>query len=107
MQDQVDLLHTKGVKAVYIGSAHAPIIEEIKDGKFQVLFFSPECLLTELDWRDVLHSKVFQEQLAGFIVDEAHCVNHWYAIEMTLYLFIQTTSLIFTVTIVISFILIL
>ncbi len=77
MQDQVDILHTKGVTAVYVGSAHAPVIEEIKDGKFQVLFFSPECLLTELDWRDVLHSKVFQEQLAGFIVDEAHCVKHW------------------------------
>ncbi len=56
--------------AVYVGSAHAPVIEEIQDGKFQVLFFSPECLLTELDWRDALHSKVFQEQLAGFIVDE-------------------------------------
>ncbi len=64
MQNQVDILHTKGVNAVYVGSAHAPVIEEIKDGKFQVLFFSPECLLTELDWRDVLHSKVFQEQLA-------------------------------------------
>ncbi len=29
MQDQVDILHTKGVKAVYVGSAHAPVIEEI------------------------------------------------------------------------------
>ncbi len=77
MQDQVDILHTKGVKAVYVGSALAPVIEEIKDRKFQVLFFSPECLLTELDWRDVLHSKVFQEQLAGYIVDEDHCVKHW------------------------------
>ncbi len=53
-------------------SVHASVIEEMKDGEFQILFFSPECLLTDLDWRDMLHSKVFQEQLVGFIVDEAH-----------------------------------
>ena len=52
-------------------------MEDIKDGKFQVLFFSPECLLTELDWRDVLHSSVFREQLVAFVVDEAHCVKQW------------------------------
>ncbi len=50
MQDQVDILHTKGIKAVYVGSALARVIEEIKDRKFQVYFFSPECLLTDLDW---------------------------------------------------------
>ena len=77
MQEQVRILVQKGMKAVYVGGAHQSVVEDIKDGKFQVLFFSPECLLTELDWRDVLHSSVFREQLVAFVVDEAHCVKQW------------------------------
>ena len=68
MQEQVRILVQKGMKAFYVGGAHQSVVEDIKDGKFhQVLFFSPECLLTELDWRDVLHSSVFREQLHGCI----------------------------------------
>ncbi len=37
------VIMTKSVKAVHVGSAHVSVIEEIKDGKFQVIFFSPKC----------------------------------------------------------------
>lgn len=77
MQDQVSVLVNKGIRAVEVGSASAQVEEEIRAGRFQVLFFSPECLLTRLDWRDVLFSSIFQDQLIAFIVDEAHCVKQW------------------------------
>lgn len=77
MQDQTSILEKKGIKAVLVSSATDSVAEEIKQGKYAVLFFSPECLLTELDWRDVLQSAIFQEQLVGFIIDEAHCVKNW------------------------------
>ena len=77
MKDQVNILETFGVKAVYVGGANTAVGEVIKQGQFNILFFSPECLLTQLDWRDMLHSPVYQEQLVAFVIDEAHCVKKW------------------------------
>lgn len=42
------------------------------------MFFSPESLLTNESWREMLHTEVFQQKTVGFIVDEAHCVKKWY-----------------------------
>ncbi len=53
------------------------LVEEIHEGQYQVVFFSPESLLTEETWRDMLQSEVYQENTVGFIVDEAHCVKKW------------------------------
>ena len=39
--------------------------------------FSPELLLTDKTWRDMLQSPVYKEHLIGFIVDEAYCVKKW------------------------------
>ena len=68
MLEQVRILTQKGIKAVYVGSVHVFVVKEIKDGIFQVLFFSPECLLTELDWRVVLHPSLYQEQLLDLLL---------------------------------------
>ena len=77
MKDQVNILEKFGVKAVYVGGTNTAVGEVIKQGQFNILFFSPECLLTQLDWRDMLHSPVYQEQLVAFVIDEAHCVKKW------------------------------
>ncbi len=39
---------------------------------------SPEALLCDDRWRDMLVSPVYQENLVALIVDEAHCVKKWY-----------------------------
>jgi len=44
---------------------------------YQVLFFSPERLLTDMGWRDMLQSTYYRETLVGFIIDEAHSVKMW------------------------------
>ena len=38
---------------------------------------SPEAVLTNPEWRDMLQSPVYQENLVAFVVDEAHCVKKW------------------------------
>ena len=43
MQEQVRILTQKGMKA----EVPVHLFQEIKDRMFQVLFFSPECLLTD------------------------------------------------------------
>ena len=44
---------------------------------YQLIFISPESLLSTNLWHDVLLSPVYQENLVGVIVDEAHCVKKW------------------------------
>ncbi len=48
---------------------------DIKKGNYQIIFISPEALFVSIEWRNVLSSDVFQNNLVGFVVDEAHCVK--------------------------------
>ena len=78
MKDQERSLQSRGVKAIQVGSDNTDkIVEDIKQGYYEILFISPERLLTSEDWRDILQSPVYKEQLVGVIVDEAHCVKKW------------------------------
>ncbi len=78
MADQVSTLHKKGMKAIHVsGDLDETVISDIYEGKFQVLFFSPEQLLRNTVWRDMLRTSVYEENLVGFVVDEAHCVKKW------------------------------
>lgn len=66
----------------------------VMSGDVQLLYMSPETLLTNKEWRDVLESPIVQDSLVGLIVDEAHCVKKWYVyLEITI-VFIMTTILI-------------
>ena len=50
---------------------------EIKNGNFQVVFTSPECLFLSMEWKKKLLSNVYQHNLIGFVLDEAHCIKKW------------------------------
>jgi len=55
-------------------------VDELHEGQFQMLFFSPEDLLTDETWRDTIQSKMYAENVqcvVGFVADEAHCVKRW------------------------------
>ena len=77
MKDQVQVLTEKGINAIYSGGAEEEETETIKCGEYQIIFFSPESLLCNLEWRDMLQSPIYQEKLVAFVVDEAHCVKKW------------------------------
>ena len=65
MKDQVAKASGLGLKCVYLSR------------EYQIIFLSPEVLLTELRWREMLRTEVYQNNLVGVIVDEAHCVETW------------------------------
>ena len=44
-------------------------------GKVQLLYISPESLLINSEWREMLQSDIYCENLVAFVVDEAHCVK--------------------------------
>ncbi len=79
MKDQVASLKKKGLSAVYVGEAmnSSDKMAQVAEGKYQVIYISPELLLTEDTWRDMLLSPLYKEHLVGLIVDEAHCVKKW------------------------------
>lgn len=79
MKDQVMAMTRRGVSAVYVGEVEegSETFLRICAGKYQTVFMSPEALLTDVKWRDMLHSQVFQYNLVALVVDEAHCVKKW------------------------------
>ena len=42
----------------------------------------PESLLTDMKWRDMLQSSIYQDNLEAFVVDEAHRVIKWMFFNM-------------------------
>ena len=77
MQNQVRAMTERKVSAVYAGNADDKLEADICSGKYQLVFISPESLLVESRWRDMLQSPIYCERLVGLIVDEAHCVKKW------------------------------
>ena len=72
MKDQVRAMQERNVSALYAGDLDEKTECEVCLGKYQLIFISPESLLSSNLWHDVLLSPVFQENLVGVIVDMAH-----------------------------------
>uniref|UniRef100_A0ABM0GKJ3 DNA 3'-5' helicase n=1 Tax=Saccoglossus kowalevskii TaxID=10224 RepID=A0ABM0GKJ3_SACKO len=78
MVDQVKRCLKYGISAALIGSAQHDhhVARQVRDGECQVVFASPEAILSR-SWRKVLISDVYQRNLIGIAIDEAHCVDLW------------------------------
>ena len=79
---QVTTLTTKGLSTVHVSGdlTDKGIKDGIFNGMYQLVLISPELLITNLHWREMLRSEIYQRQLVAFVVDEAHCVIKWYAL---------------------------
>lgn len=81
MQDQVDALNNNGIAATYLNSS-LDVLEvrsreyDLMKGDIKLLYVAPERLLSEGFWPLLtrLHQQV---GIAGFAIDEAHCVSEW------------------------------
>lgn len=81
MQDQVQALQNNGIGATFLNSTVSGV--EIRDraravlsGDVKLLYVAPERLLSDnfLQFLDTARSQI---GLAGFAIDEAHCVSEW------------------------------
>ena len=79
MVDQKAKFIPRGMSAQFVGEAQCDpqAVENVREGKAQLLFISPESLLSNPSWRDMLGTAVYRDNLSGFVVDEAHCVKKW------------------------------
>lgn len=81
MQDQVESLQKSGIPATFLNSSLAGSEvrrreNELRKNQIKLLYLAPERLLNEgfLPFLDEIQERV---GLAGFVVDEAHCVSEW------------------------------
>ena len=78
MHDQVLSLRSKGVAAVIAGNDNGDTVKaDIVNGRFQVVYTTPELLLSDRSWTDVFRSPSLCERLVALVIDEAHCVKKW------------------------------
>ena len=79
MQDQVAKFSSKGVVAAFVGGLQVnnSVQDEALSDTVQLLYFSPEVLLSMPVWREMLRSPCYQENIVCLAVDEAHLVEKW------------------------------
>jgi superfamily II DNA helicase RecQ len=74
------MLTAKDLPTIHITSGIDDSTEEaLFEGRFRVIFISPEELSGKKKWRDMLRYEGYWKTLTAFMVDEAHCVKEWYA----------------------------
>ena len=77
MQDQVDALHKKGIKALTIPSGSSTddivtLFDNLKFGNYKFLYISPERLQSSL-----IQEKIKELHVNLIAIDEAHCISEW------------------------------
>lgn len=77
MIDQVKALNQNGIHAAYLNSSltasqYFKALEFAKQGRYPIIYVTPERLLTDSFLDFALHTKI-----AMVAVDEAHCVSQW------------------------------
>lgn len=77
MTDQVAKFSSRGLKTMFIGSEREKHSVQSRARDVQLLYFSPEVLLSMPLWRDMLKSAHYQENIVCLAVDEAHLVEKW------------------------------
>ena len=76
---QVKSFEGKGVKVAFIGKDQTDenIRSNVIAGEYSLVYMSPESMLTNLRYREMFRSVVYQENLVCLAIDEAHCVEKW------------------------------
>ena len=76
---QVSSLASKGIAAASIcGDEYdSEKRDAVLKGHYQLVFFTPECLVLNRNWRKMLSTEVYQNCMRALVVDEAHCIQKW------------------------------
>ncbi|XP_076945815.1 ATP-dependent DNA helicase Q-like 1 [Bidens hawaiensis] len=85
IQDQIITLNLKfGVPSTFLNSQQTAsqasvVLQELRREKpsCKLLYVTPERIVGNLSFQDTLKLLHRKGQLAGFVVDEAHCVSQW------------------------------
>lgn len=78
MEQKAKFTH-QGLAVEFVGEVqNDPLcMQHVMEGKIQLLYVSPESILGNPQWREMLLSEVYQANLVAVVVDEAHCKAQW------------------------------
>ena len=79
MMDQRSKFLSKGINTQFVGDAQKDeqATEAVINGLVQLVYISPESLLRNRRFRNMLKSRIYQKMMVAFVIDEAHCVKFW------------------------------
>ncbi len=75
---QVQAWSKRGLSVACVTSDCASQVKaKVLAGEYQLVFFTPELLITKTKWRELLLGDVYKARIKALVVDEAHCVKKW------------------------------
>ena len=79
MMDQKEKFLSLGLRVEFVGEAQTDKAASrcVINGEVQLVYISPENILRNPKYRQMLMSAIYKEILIGIAVDEAHCVKTW------------------------------
>ena len=79
MVDQKKNFAPTGVSVEFVGKAQDDntAVKRVLKGEVQLVYISPENILNNRRFRDMLQKSNYQQRLVAVVVDEAHCVQMW------------------------------
>ena len=79
MIDQKEKFSQKSLTVQFVGNAQTDerVVLSVLNGEVQLVYISPESVLQNRRYRNMLSTEIYQQNLKAFIVDEAHCVKFW------------------------------
>ena len=70
-------MERKGIKASFIGGGQEQAnLQKIFKGEMNIVYSSPEAVLGNDQWREMVSSPIYQRNAIAVAVDEAHCITH-------------------------------
>jgi len=79
MKEQAARFAGLGLSAEFVGETQTnpDVKSKVLKGEVQLVFISPESLLGNTLFRNMLLTDCYNDHLVGVAVDEAHCVKTW------------------------------
>ena len=83
MMDQKSKFTPRGITAEFVGESQCDrlAIESVLTGNVELVFISPESIITNPLYRNMLFTKAYKDNMVGLVVDEAHCVKTWLVLK--------------------------
>ena len=78
MMDQREKYAPKGISSEFVGGDQTDpiVIKKILEGAVQLVFITPESIIENTLYRNMLLSQPYIDRLVALVVDEAHCVSY-------------------------------
>ena len=79
MLDQRAKFAFAGMSTEFIGEAQSDsdVVKKVTAGEVQLVYVSPESIIDNPRFRNMLLSSRYRSNLVALVVDEAHCVKTW------------------------------